>query len=215
VAEQAIVANVTSAKPHAGYDLGKRVFDLLGASGLLLVTWPVMLVASALILFTSGWPVLFRQKRMGKNGQTFDCLKFRTMIKDAESRRAEVLHMNMLDGPAFKLKDDPRLTAVGKQLRRFSIDELPQLFNVLSGEMSLVGPRPLPIIENNYHGDQALRLTVKPGLTCVWQISGRSNVSFDEWMRMDVDYVRTRSLWGDFVLIMRTIPAVLSFRGAV
>jgi lipopolysaccharide/colanic/teichoic acid biosynthesis glycosyltransferase len=136
------------------------------------------------------------------------------MVRDAEARRPEVVHLNVVNGPAFKHPNDPRVTPIGRWLRAASIDELPQAINVLRGEMSLVGPRPLPVIENQYDGDQALRLAVKPGLTCIWQISGRSNVQFDQWMEMDVEYVRTRSLAKDIELIARTVPAVFSVRGA-
>jgi len=137
------------------------------------------------------------------------------MVPDAESRRSEVLHLNVAGGPAFKANKDPRVTPLGQWLRRTSIDELPQTFNVLRGDMSLVGPRPLPVTENRYRGEQVQRLSVKPGLTCIWQTSGRSQVTFDQWMDMDLRYVRERSLWNDLRLLWRTVPAVLSNRGAV
>jgi lipopolysaccharide/colanic/teichoic acid biosynthesis glycosyltransferase len=215
MAVEEIELSIASApEPHRGYDAGKRMLDILGALVLLSLTFPVMIVAAFAILATSGRPVLFRQRRLGLGGRVFLCLKFRTMVRDAEAKRVEVLHMNIVDGPAFKLLDDPRLTKVGKWLRKTSIDELPQAFNILRGDMSLVGPRPLPIIENCYIGEQALRLSVKPGLTCIWQTSGRSKVTFDEWMSMDLEYVRCRSWLMDLQLLIRTVPVVLSARGA-
>lgn len=204
-----------TAEPHWGYDFGKRAVDIVGGSVLLLLGVPVMALAGTVVLITSGWPIFFGQKRMGLGGRVFTCWKFRTMVRDAESRRSDVLHMNVVDGPAFKYPDDPRVTRVGRWLRRTSIDELPQTVNILRGDMSLVGPRPLPIIENRYKGDQALRLSVKPGLTCIWQVSGRSGVTFEQWMAMDLEYVRTRSLLNDIRLILRTLPAVIASRGAV
>ena len=201
-------------EPHLGYNAGKRLLDIVGALTLVVLTSPVMAVAALLILLTSGRPVFFGQKRMGIGGSVFTCWKLRTMVKDAEARRDEVLHLSVVDGPAFKAPEDPRVTRAGRWLRRLSVDELPQALNVLRGEMSLVGPRPLPVVENRYRGDQALRLSVKPGLTCVWQTSGRSGVTFNEWMAMDLAYVRDRSWLTDIALILRTIPAVLSSRGA-
>jgi lipopolysaccharide/colanic/teichoic acid biosynthesis glycosyltransferase len=202
-------------EPHLGYDAMKRLLDILLVLAAAIVVVPLGLVVGLLIVITSGWPVFFAQARMGLGGKQFRCLKFRTMVKDAESRRDEVLHLNTTGGPAFKVKSDPRLTTVGKVLRMLSLDELPQLWNVLIGEMSLVGPRPLPIVENVYEGDQALRLSVKPGITCSWQVSGRSGITFDQWMEMDLEYVRRRSIGGDIKLLLRTIPAVLSRRGAM
>jgi lipopolysaccharide/colanic/teichoic acid biosynthesis glycosyltransferase len=202
-------------EPHVGYDFGKRIIDVAGATALLVVGAPFLAAAAVAIKLTSPGPLLFRQQRMGRGGEAFSCLKLRTMVQDAEAKRAEVLHLNTMAGPAFKLPDDPRLTKVGKFLRSSSIDELPQAINILRGEMSLVGPRPLPLSENRYQGDQVQRLSVKPGLTCIWQISGRSSVTFDQWMELDLDYVRHRSISKDLSLIARTIPAVLSKRGAV
>jgi len=202
-------------EPHAGYNLGKRIVDVVGATVLLVAGAPLLAAGAAAVALTSPGPVLFKQRRMGMSGEAFTLLKLRTMVQDAEAKRAEVLHLNTMEGPAFKLPDDPRLTKVGKWLRRTSIDELPQAINVLRGEMSLVGPRPLPLSENRYEGNQVQRLSVKPGLTCIWQISGRSSVTFDQWMEMDLDYVRRRSLSADVNLIARTLPAVLSKRGAV
>jgi lipopolysaccharide/colanic/teichoic acid biosynthesis glycosyltransferase len=137
------------------------------------------------------------------------------MVDGAEDRRDEVLHLSVTDGPTLKIAHDPRVTSIGRFLRRTSIDELPQLWNVLIGDMSLVGPRPLPLVENRYAGSQVLRLSVKPGLTCIWQVSGRSEVTFEDWMDMDLAYVESRSLLMDVRLLVRTIPAVLSARGAM
>ncbi|HLF78773.1 MAG TPA: sugar transferase [Dehalococcoidia bacterium] len=201
-------------EPHAGYHAGKRALDVIGALLLLAVGLPIMAVAVGLIVLTSGWPPLFGQKRMGMCGRVFTCWKLRTMVRDAEVRRAEVVHLNVVNGPAFKTRHDPRVTRIGKWLRTASIDELPQAVNILRGEMSLVGPRPLPLVENQYDGEQALRLSVKPGLTCIWQISGRSDVKFEQWMALDIEYVRTRSLAKDIELIAKTVPAVLTVRGA-
>jgi lipopolysaccharide/colanic/teichoic acid biosynthesis glycosyltransferase len=201
-------------EPHRGYHAAKRVLDLGGASLLLVLGLPLILTGAALVVITSGWPPFFGQRRVGMGGRVFTCWKLRTMVKDAEALRDQVLHLNVVDGPAFKHPDDPRLTRVGKWLRTASIDELPQAINVLRGEMSLVGPRPLPVAENRYDGDQTLRLSVKPGLTCIWQVSGRSKVKFEQWMAMDLEYVQTRSLATDIKLIARTVPAVLTERGA-
>lgn len=202
-------------EPHPGYNLSKRVLDIAGATVLLTLGAPFLVGAAVAIKATSPGPVLFKQLRMGKGGRLFLCFKLRTMVQDAEAKRAEVLHLNTMQGPAFKLPDDPRLTKVGKWLRRTSIDELPQAFNVLIGDMSLVGPRPLPVSENRYKGEQVQRLSVKPGLTCIWQTSGRSTVTFDQWMDMDLAYVHNRSLLQDVSLLAKTVPAVLSNRGAV
>lgn len=216
MASSELALNVEAAgEPHLGYDFGKRIFDIVAASFLLLITLPVTLPAAVLIRSMYGSPVFFGQARLGRSGKPFTCWKFRTMVPDAEARRDEVFHLNTVQGPAFKAPSDPRITPIGRWLRRYSIDEIPQLYNVLKGEMSLVGPRPLPVVENRYQGMQALRLSVKPGLTCFWQVSGRSRITFEEWMDLDLRYVRTRSFWGDMILVLRTIPAVLGSRGAV
>jgi exopolysaccharide biosynthesis polyprenyl glycosylphosphotransferase len=195
----------------------KRALDL-GVSLLLLgLALPVIGVAALLIKFTSPGSVLFKQKRIGLNGRMFTLYKFRTMIADAHARREEVAHLNeMNNGPAFKAKDDPRVTPVGRWLRRFSLDELPQLWNVLKGDMSLVGPRP-PIPEEvaSYHRWHRRRLSMKPGLTCLWQISGRNEIQdFDHWMKLDLQYIDNWSPSLDVKILLRTIPAVLSGKGA-
>lgn len=149
------------------------------------------------------------------NQRRFQLYKFRSMVKDADARKSELQHLNEVDGPAFKMENDPRVTKIGKFIRKTSIDELPQLFNVLKGEMSLVGPRPpLPNEVSKYEWLFRRRLSVKPGITCVWQISGRSDVSFEEWMDMDKEYVENWSLWLDFKILLKTVPAVLLGKGA-
>ncbi len=193
----------------------KRFLDMLGASIGLLMASPIMLLAILAIKLTSKGPVVFRQQRAGLGGKSFTIFKFRTMCIDAEARKAQLQTRNEQDGPAFKIKDDPRVTSVGKFLRKTSIDELPQLVNVLKGDMTLVGPRPLPVNESDAcEGWQRRRLDVTPGLTCIWQVKGRSKVSFAEWVRMDVSYIRRRTFWHDIVILFQTIPAVLMRRGA-
>jgi len=183
---------------------------------LLLFAVPMLLVA-LLIKITSPGPVLFVQRRAGLNGQPFMIYKFRTMVSNAEQLKNELERLNEMSGPVFKVSKDPRVTSIGKFLRRFSIDEFPQLLNVLRGEMSLVGPRPLPVYEVRRFDDVAhrRRLSVKPGLTCSWQVSGRNNVSdFKEWVRLDLEYIDNWSLWLDLKILLRTIPVVLIGTGA-
>jgi exopolysaccharide biosynthesis polyprenyl glycosylphosphotransferase len=193
----------------------KRSVDVAIASVLLLIGLPVVVAIAALIKVTSTGGVLFRQTRCGLNGRQFTLYKFRTMVQDAHSRREELLHLNEMDGPAFKLRRDPRVTWLGRFLRKFSLDELPQLWNVLRGDMSLVGPRP-PIPEEvaQYTRWQRRRLSMKPGLTCLWQISGRNNVDFNRWMELDLEYIDHWSPMLDFKILMKTIPVVLTGRGA-
>jgi exopolysaccharide biosynthesis polyprenyl glycosylphosphotransferase len=193
----------------------KRGLDLVLAALLLLLALPVVLTVAIAIKATSTGAVLFRQTRCGLNGRLFTLYKFRTMIPDAEERRAEVAHLNELDGPVFKAKDDPRVTRFGRLLRKFSLDELPQLWNVLKGDMSLVGPRP-PIPEEvaQYERWQRRRLAMKPGLTGLWQVSGRNQVDFEQWMRLDLAYIDNWSPWLDLKILARTVPVVLSGRGA-
>lgn len=193
----------------------KRVLDVVLSSILLLVLCPVFLIIAVCIKATSRGPVFFTQERVGLNKRTFRMMKFRSMRDDAEQMRDSIIHLNEVDGPVFKIQNDPRVTGVGKFLRRTSLDELPQLINVLRGEMSLVGPRP-PLADevDRYEWMFRKRLSVKPGMTCIWQISGRSDVSFARWMRMDQDYVENWSLWLDMQILLKTIPAVLTSRGA-
>jgi lipopolysaccharide/colanic/teichoic acid biosynthesis glycosyltransferase len=192
----------------------KHGFDFLAALILLLVLSPVLLFGAVAILVTMGRPVLFSQSRAGRMGRSFKMLKLRTMIRGAEAQQP-ALHAEGRDGPVFKLERDPRVTRVGRVLRRFSIDELPQLFNVLAGSMSLVGPRPLPLEEQRaITGWHRRRLAMKPGISGLWQVSGRSDVAYAEWMQLDVRYVDTWSLRLDALILAKTLPAVLARRGA-
>ena len=186
-----------------------------GALLLLALIWPLLAAVALLIRVSSRGPIIFRQERSGFHGRAFRMYKFRTMVTDAEQRRSEVLHLNEMAGPVFKATNDPRLTRLGRLLRRFSLDELPQLVNVLRGEMSLVGPRPLPVYEaSRIKGAQRRRLAMRPGMTGLWQTSGRSTVDFDEWMRMDLEYVDRWSLALDARILMATLPVVLRGTGA-
>jgi exopolysaccharide biosynthesis polyprenyl glycosylphosphotransferase len=193
----------------------KRAIDVVGALLILALTLPLLVVVSLLIRISSRGPVIFRQVRSGFHGRAFQMYKLRTMVADAEERRDEVLHLNEMDGPVFKITHDPRRTWLGRLMRRFSIDELPQLINVIKGEMSLVGPRPLPLYEaSRIKGVQRRRLAMRPGLSGLWQTRGRSAVDFDEWMRMDLEYVDQWSLALDVRILLATIPVVLSGTGA-
>jgi exopolysaccharide biosynthesis polyprenyl glycosylphosphotransferase len=193
----------------------KRAFDLVGAGLLLLLAAPVMLVIALAIRIESGGPVLFRQTRVGRDAKLFDCFKFRSMVVDAETQLIEVSHLNTNDGELFKAQHDPRVTRVGRVIRRLSLDELPQFVNVLRGEMSLVGPRPaLPTEVQRYPEDAQRRLHVRPGLTGLWQVSGRSDLSWEDAVRLDLYYVDNWSIVQDLLIIMRTIQAVISARGA-
>lgn len=196
--------------------LWKRSIDFTGALCGIVIFAPVLLLVAALIKLTDpAGPVIFRQRRAGLGGRPFVIYKFRTMRADAEKLKAQLMALNEQDGPAFKITHDPRITPIGRLLRKTSLDELPQLFNILKGDMSLVGPRPLPVDESeNCDNWQKRRLDVAPGLTCTWQVHGRSRVTFDEWARMDIRYIRRRRLWQDISLILQTIPAVLLRRGA-
>jgi len=194
----------------------KRIFDFTGASVLLLISAPVLLLVALVIKLESEGPVFFVQERVGLNKRRFRMLKFRTMQRDAEARMKDIEHLNEKSGPIFKIRNDPRITSVGRWLRRTSIDELPQLVNVLLGDMSIVGPRPLSVRDavRMEVAWQKRRFSVKPGLTCLWQVSGRSNLSFDQWMQLDLQYIDTWSLELDARILIRTIPAILLARGA-
>lgn len=195
--------------------VAKRAIDVAGSLVLLLALLPLFVLTALAVKLTSRGPVLFVQERAGKEGRRFDCYKFRSMYVDAEERRTQLIDLNEANGPVFKVRNDPRVTPVGRVIRKLSIDELPQLVNVLRGDMSLVGPRPAIIAETEqYDAHQLQRLLVKPGLTCIWQVEGRSDIGFDEWIEMDLTYIRQWSLALDLQLLVRTIPAVLSTRGA-
>jgi lipopolysaccharide/colanic/teichoic acid biosynthesis glycosyltransferase len=182
---------------------------------LLLLLWPLFLFIGAAVVLTSKGGALYRQQRAGLGGRPFTFYKFRTMEEDAEENWAELISRNEQEGPVFKIADDPRITGVGRFLRRSSLDELPQLWNVLKGDMTLVGPRPPKVEEvSEYEPWQRQRLDVTGGLTCTWQVSGRSEIMFRDWMRMDINYVRSRGAWVDAKLLLRTVGAVLTGRGA-
>ncbi len=193
----------------------KRVLDVVVSFVLLLLLSPLLVAVAIGIKLTSPGPVLFAQERVGMNRRRFRMLKFRSMYMNAEQRLGEVAHLNEMDGPVFKVTNDPRVTPLGRWLRTTSIDELPQLFNVLRGEMSLVGPRPpIPDEVDQYEWLYRKRLSIKPGVTCFWQISGRNDVSFRQWMELDRTYVDNWSLWLDVKILLRTVPAVLFRKGA-
>lgn len=193
----------------------KRLTDFVLSLASLLILLLPMLVMALLVAWTSPGPVLFAQERVGLNGRRFRCLKFRTMVQDADKVKDQLLHRNEMSGPVFKMRDDPRVTKVGRWLRKYSLDELPQLVNVLVGEMSIVGPRPpLPDEVEQYETWQRRRLSMRPGLTCLWQIRGRNEVDFEDWMRLDLQYIDEWSYLGDWWIILKTFPAVLSGRGA-
>ncbi|HQT95091.1 MAG: hypothetical protein B7Z61_01150 [Acidobacteria bacterium 37-71-11] len=193
----------------------KRVIDVVAAAAALLLLSPLWLLIVAAVRLTSRGPVLYRQVRCGLHGRRFVLLKFRTMIENAERMRGEVEHLNVMDGPVFKAPGDPRVTPVGRLLRRSSLDELPQFLNVLVGDMALVGPRPpIPDEVEQYEPWQRRRLAMKPGITCLWQVSGRSNLDFATWMELDLAYIDHWSLWLDTKIMVLTVPAVFSGRGA-
>ena len=205
-----------STSPTGPFELAvKRMMDVGLSALLLLLALPILGGVACAIKLGEGGAVLFRQRRCGLNGRVFTLYKFRTMVGDAEGRLAEVAHLNEMKGPVFKSRQDPRVTRLGRLLRRYSLDELPQFWNVLRGDMSLVGPRP-PIPEEvvRYERWQRRRLAMKPGITCLWQISGRNAIDFEEWMRLDLEYIDSWSPWLDLKILAKTVPVVLSGRGA-
>lgn len=206
---------VPIAPTDPGYARTKRATDVLLSAIALIVLAPIFLCIAFAIRLTSGRPVIYKQTRLGLGGRPFTLYKFRTMEKDADSRKTQLHALNETDGPIFKMKRDPRITPLGAKLRRCSIDEFPQLFNVLRGSMSLVGPRPLPVNEVE-QGDwrQVHRISVKPGITGLWQVSGRSELGFEDWIVLDHEYIANRSTWYDVKLLILTFPAVLSGKGA-
>lgn len=204
--------------PYRGPEVvAKRVIDLVFSAVLLIFLSPLFLMVALLIKWKMPGSVFFLQDRVGFNKRVFKIIKFRTMVENAEELLPSLEHLNETDGATFKIKDDPRLTKVGRVLRKNSIDELPQLINVLKGDISLVGPRPLPL--RDYRGFDAewqkRRFSVKPGITCLWQINGRSNIDFSKWMELDMEYIDHWSLWLDFKILLKTIPAVMMRRGAM
>jgi len=193
----------------------KHSMDIVGATVALILFSPIMVAAAIAIKLTSKGPVIFKQQRAGLGGRPFTFYKFRSMFGDAHKHKHALFHKNEQTGPVFKIKNDPRITIVGRFLRRTSIDELPQLWNVLEGDMSLVGPRPPTLDEvPHYETWQYKRLTLTPGITCIWQVSGRSEIGFEDWVRMDLRYTKARSLIHDIKILLRTILAVISQRGA-
>lgn len=196
--------------------LVKRLFDMAFSAALLALLLPLMLFVAAVIKMQDGGPILFWQTRVGRWGKEFHFPKFRSMVLDAERLKKQLLDRNEMEGVAFKMRDDPRVTRFGRFLRKFSLDELPQLWSVLKGDMAIVGPRPQIESEAQmFESWHRRKLSVKPGLTCLWQVSGRSSISsFDEWVRLDLAYIDNWSLWLDFKILLRTIPAVLSGRGS-
>ena len=193
----------------------KRLFDIVASGVALVILAPLMIAVAIIIKLTSRGPVLFKQVRVGQHGHPFNMLKFRSMVVNAEQLKAKLMARNEQTGPVFKMARDPRITRIGAIIRKFSIDELPQLINVLRGEMSIVGPRPpIPSEVAKYEAWQRRRLSVRPGLTCVWQVSGRNQISFEEWMYLDMQYIDHWTLAHDFQLILKTVPVVLTGRGA-
>jgi exopolysaccharide biosynthesis polyprenyl glycosylphosphotransferase len=198
------------------YILSKRIMDIILSLIGIIVLSPVFLIVAILIKVEDNeGPIIFKQIRVGKDSRTFKMYKFRSMVSNAEELKASLMDKNEATGPVFKIKNDPRVTKVGKFIRKTSIDELPQLFNVLKGEMSLVGPRP-PLLDEvaQYTDFEKQRLSVKPGLTCYWQVSGRSNLSFKEWIELDIKYINERNLVVDTKLILKTILVLFGSKGA-
>ncbi len=193
----------------------KRIFDVLASAVALAVLAPILAATAVAIRLDSPGPIFFRQRRVGLNGRTFQILKFRSMYVDAEARQEQLRAKNEMSGPVFKMANDPRVTRVGRFIRRTSLDEFPQFWNVLLGDMSIVGPRPpIPAEVRQYKRWQRRRLSVKPGITCIWQVSGRNHIDFEQWMELDLQYIDGWSLWRDLHICLRTIPAVLTARGA-
>jgi exopolysaccharide biosynthesis polyprenyl glycosylphosphotransferase len=213
--EESLVA-LYSSVAEGGQHLAKRIFDIVVSSALLLVLSPLLLAIALLIKKNSHGPVFFFQQRVGRNKRLFRMCKFRSMVIDAEAKLSALESKNEVSGPVFKIKDDPRITPIGKFIRRTSLDELPQLWNVLMGDMSLVGPRPLPL--RDYAGFdqdwQRRRFSVLPGITCLWQVTGRSNIGFDRWMELDMQYIDGWSFWLDLKILLLTIPCVFKGAGA-
>lgn len=210
------IVTIRSGPPDGWQLFTKRLLDICGSAALLLALAPIFAIVALCVKLDSTGPVFYRQERVGLNKRRFRLVKFRTMVEGAEYQQQMLESLNEAAGPVFKIKADPRITRIGRFLRRYSIDELPQLFNVLKGEMSLVGPRPLPVrdverIDAHWH---KRRFSVKPGVTCLWQVNGRSHVSFNDWVRMDLEYIDQWSLGLDMKILMKTVPVVLKGSGA-
>lgn len=214
--EDALAGAVSFSEAGSIYVIVKRLTDIVGSFLGLVLLSPVIAVFAILIKLSDGGPVFYPHVRVGKWGREFRCMKFRTMVVNAEHLKPKIAHLNTHDDDrTFKIPDDPRVTRIGRFLRRTSMDELPQLWNILLGHMSLVGPRPpVPLEVERYDLDDMQRLFVKPGLTCIWQVSGRSRVPFPQQLEMDLAYIQNRSFWLDMKLILQTLPAVLSADGA-
>lgn len=197
------------------YSIIKRVVDIVGAFTGIIILSPLLIIVAILIKLDSKGSAIFSQVRVGYRGKEFKIYKFRTMVEDAEKLKKDLENKNEMTGPMFKIKDDPRITKIGKFIRKTSIDELPQLLNILRGDMSIVGPRPsLPSEVKGFHTWMLKRLEVKPGLTCYWQISGRNSIEFDEWMKLDIKYVEERNLFIDIKLILKTTLLLLGDKNA-
>ena len=208
--------NVIVLNGNKAYLFLKRLIDIVGSGLGILILMPVFLIIGILIkLEDPKGSIFFSQKRNGLNGKEFNMYKFRSMVHNAEDLLESLMSKNEMDGPVFKIKDDPRITKIGKFIRKTSLDELPQLFNVLKGDMSLVGPRPpIPREVIQYNKYQYQRLLVKPGITCYWQISGRNNIDFDEWVELDLKYIKERNLFKDIYIILMTLPVLLGDKNA-
>ena len=208
--------NINEVKKSNFYEITKRVFDIICSLIAIIILSPVFILISLLIKIEDPkGKILFSQDRCGKNGEIFKMYKFRSMVHNAEELLEDLQKMNEMSGPVFKIKEDPRITRVGKFIRKTSLDELPQIINILNGDMSFVGPRP-PLVNEvkQYNEYQIQRLLVKPGLTCIWQVSGRNNIDFDEWIELDLKYIKERNLMLDLTLILKTIPALLGDENA-
>lgn len=204
-----------STRGFSFYEIIKRLIDIICSFMGLLAFSPLFIIIAIIIKFTSKGPVFFSQKRVGKYGREFDMYKFRSMVVNAEELKEKLAAQNEMSGPMFKMKDDPRVTKVGKFIRKTSLDELPQLWNVLKGDMSLVGPRPsLPKEVAQFEDWMYKRLEVKPGLTCYWQVSGRNNIDFEDWMKLDIRYVEEKNLWIDIKLIFKTVGVLFGDKNA-
>ncbi|MBQ8997531.1 MAG: sugar transferase [Clostridium sp.] len=204
-----------STRGFSFYEVIKRVIDVVCSFVGVLVLSPLFIIIAIIIKFTSKGPIFFSQKRVGRDGKEFKMYKFRSMVVNAEELKEKLAAQNEMSGPMFKMKDDPRVTKVGKFIRKTSIDELPQLLNVLKGDMSLVGPRPsLPKEVAQFEDWMYRRLEVKPGLTCYWQVSGRNNIDFEDWMKLDIKYVDERNLWIDIKLILKTVGVLFGDKNA-